>query len=64
MLNKRLDGNRASKPDSMVKCGHTVLVGSVDVSPGLEQCDDPPTLVCVIWILLGADAGQFVDGAH
>ena len=60
MLNKRLDGNGASKPHGMVKGGNAVLVGSVDVRPGVEQCDEPPPLGSGVWIALAADAGQFV----
>ena len=59
-----LDGNWASKADSMMEGGDAVLVGGMDVRSGLEQCDDLPGLVCGICILLGADAGQFMDAAH
>jgi hypothetical protein len=58
MLNQCPYGNWASKPHGMVKGGNAVLIGSVDVRPGLEQCDEPLPLVCVVWILLGADVGQ------
>src|SRR5688572_24691490 len=60
MLNQCPDGNWTSKPHGMVKCGNAVLVGSVDVGPGLEQGDEPPPLVCGVWIALAADARQFV----
>jgi hypothetical protein len=64
MLNQGSDGGWASKPHSMVKRGHSVLVRRVDVRPGLEQGDKPPPLVGVVGILFGADFGQFVNGAH
>ena len=58
MLNKRLDGNGASKPHRMVERSHAVLVGGVNVRPGLQQFEEPLPLVCGVWILLSADVGQ------
>jgi hypothetical protein len=64
VFEERLDGHCVSKPDGVMKCRDAVLVGGVDVCPGREECDDAPPLVCGVWILLGADAGQFVNLAH
>ena len=64
MLNQCPDSDWASKPHGVVKCGNAVLVARVDVGPSLEPCDEPPPLFGGVWILLGADVGQFMDGAH
>ena len=64
VLEQCLNGDRVPKADGVVKRGDTVLIGGMDVGPGMEQGDDPLSLVGGIGVLLGADPRQFKDFAH
>ena len=60
MLDECLDRRWTSKAHRMVQGGNAVLVGGVDVGPGLQQLQKPLPLVSWIRVAVGTYIEQFV----